>query len=62
MIFAPQPFYLIDFLFDFQRFQIVKFWLVTLEGAVDCVLALLGPSPRCVSLLRVNNEKISFNK
>ena len=41
VIFTPEPFDLIDFLLNFQRFQIVKLGLVALKRTVYCVFPLL---------------------
>lgn len=42
LILALEPSNFVDFLFDLERFQVVEFGLVRLEGAVDVELAAAG--------------------
>ena len=51
----PQPPDFVDFFFNFQTFQIVKFWFMTLEGAVDVIL----PSTR-YSIFTLKRKMVTY--
>ena len=36
-VLSLQPSYFVDFLLNFQTFEIIELWFVTLKGAVDII-------------------------
>ena len=56
-VLSLQPSYFVDFLLNFQTFEIIELWFVTLKGAVDIVfttsrIGLFGLKFREFTLVR----------
>ena len=56
-VLSLQPSYFVDFFLDFQTFEIVELWFVTLEGAVDIVFA--SPGIRLFGLKTGNENNLN---